>query len=74
MPFSIRGRSHRIKHCRTRTNACKKQNFINKYNLDLTDMNADLDVATLEKGTYTYKYRVAIARGGVDLENFEFTV
>ena len=32
------------------------------------------DLATLEKGTYTYNYRIAIARGGVDLEHFEFTV
>ena len=31
-------------------------------------------IASLEKGTYTFNYRVAIARGGVDFEHFEFTV
>jgi len=51
-----------------------KYNFTNKYDLDLSDMNEDLDIATLDKGTYTYNYRIAIARGGVDLETFEFTV
>ncbi|MBQ7968218.1 MAG: hypothetical protein IJ292_00140 [Clostridia bacterium] len=49
-------------------------NVMNKYNLNLEDMNADLDIATLPSGTYTFKYRVAIARGGVDFESFEFTV
>lgn len=49
-------------------------NFTNKYNLVIDDMNKDLDLSTLEKGTYTFNYRVAIARGGVDLEHFEFTV
>lgn len=51
-----------------------KYNFTNKYDLDRADMNADLDLATLEKGEYTYNYRIAIARGGVDLEHFDFTI
>lgn len=51
-----------------------KYNFASTFNLDLADMNQDLDISSLEKGTYTYNYRVAIARGGVDLETFEFTV
>ena len=51
-----------------------KNNFTNIYELDLCDMNNDLDLASLGKGTYTYNYRIAIARGGVDLEHFEFTV
>ncbi len=51
-----------------------KYNYVNKYDLDLSEMNEDLDIKSLEKGTYTYNYRVAIARGGVNLETFEFTV
>jgi len=51
-----------------------KNNFTNVYGLNLCDMNNELDLASLGKGTYTYNYRIAIARGGVDLEHFEFTV
>ena len=51
-----------------------RNSFTNIYDLDLADMNADLDFSSLPSGKYTYNYRVAIARGGVDLERFEFTV
>lgn len=51
-----------------------KNNFTNVYDLDLADMNGDLDLATLPAGTYTYNYRIAIARGGVDLEHFDFVI
>lgn len=49
-------------------------NFTNVYSLALADMNEAIDLASLKEGTYTYNYRIAIARGGVDLEHFKFTV
>ena len=51
-----------------------KNNLTNICGLELSDINNDLDHATLEGGTYTYNYQTAIASGGVDLEHFEFTV
>ena len=51
-----------------------RNSFTNIYDLDLADMNADLDFSSLPSGKYTYNYRVAIARGGVDLESFDFVV
>lgn len=44
------------------------------YFIDLAELNEQLDIASLEKGTYTMKIRAGIARGGVDFEEFEFTV
>lgn len=51
-----------------------KNNFTNVYELKLADMNSDLDLSSLAKGSYTYTLRVAIARGGADLESFDFVI
>ncbi len=44
------------------------------YHIDLSELNEELDIASLEKGAYTLTIRAGIARGGVDFEKFEFTV
>ena len=44
------------------------------YNIDLAELNNDIDISKLEKGTYTVTVRAGIARGGVDFEQFEYTV
>ncbi|MBR5314799.1 MAG: hypothetical protein IKU45_05260 [Clostridia bacterium] len=53
---------------------CMKNNFTNVYSLSLADMNETLDFASLPKGKYKYNLRIAIARGGIDLEQFEFEI
>lgn len=44
------------------------------YFIDLSELNEELALSTLDKGTYTLTIRAGIARGGVDFESFEFTV
>ena len=44
------------------------------YFADISTMNEQLDLASLEKGTYKLTLRAAIARGGQNFEEFEFTV
>lgn len=49
-------------------------NLPNDYHVDISELNEQLNLDTLEKGTYSFKLRAGIARGGADFENFEFTV
>ena len=51
-----------------------KYNLPKDYFADIAEMNEELDLATLEKGTYSFNLRAGIARGGADFETFEFTV
>lgn len=51
-----------------------KYNLPKDYFADLADLNEQLDLATLDKGKYTFLLRAGIARGGADFEKFEFTV
>ena len=51
-----------------------KYNLPADYYADIADLNADLKLDTLKKGTYTCTIRAGIARGGKDFEKFEFTI
>lgn len=51
-----------------------KYNLSNDYFADVSELNEQLDLASLEKGTYTLRLRAGIARGGADFEEFDFTV
>ena len=44
------------------------------YKANLRNMHYELELDKLPQGTYTYTLRAGIARGGVDIENFEFTI
>ena len=50
-----------------------KYNLTKEYKINLRSMHSDLNLSELPAGTYTYKLRAGIARGGVDIETFEFT-
>ncbi len=43
------------------------------YKINLRTGYSDLGIDKLPAGTYTYNLRAGIARGGVDIENFQFT-
>ena len=49
-------------------------NLAKDYFVDIASLNEQLDLSSLEKGTYTLTLRAGIARGGADFEKFEFTV
>lgn len=51
-----------------------KYNYEKMYCIDLSDCNEELGIASLPEGKYTYTLRAAIARGGWDIESFDFTV
>ena len=57
---------------------CVRQSFLHNvfkcYEFDLTKLNKDLGLDTLPQGKYTFTLRASIARGGCDLEKFEFEV
>lgn len=44
------------------------------YTADLSELNEKLDLGSLEKGSYKFALRAAIARGAVNFEEFDFTV
>ena len=44
------------------------------YKVNLRNFHYDLGIDKLASGTYTYNLRAGIARGGCDIEHFEFTV
>ncbi|MBR5314581.1 MAG: hypothetical protein IKU45_04100 [Clostridia bacterium] len=50
-----------------------KYNLTKEYKINLRSMHNNLKMSELPAGTYTYKLRAGIARGGVDIETFEFT-
>lgn len=51
-----------------------KYKLTNNYKITLRDMTYTLGADKLPAGTYTFKLKAAIARGGWEIENFEFTV
>ena len=51
-----------------------KYNLPKSYYEDISEMNEELNLNTLEKGTYKFNLRAGIARGGADFETFEVTV
>ena len=48
--------------------------FTQEYMIHLRNSYYKLGIDKLEPGTYTYKLRAGIARGGCDIESFEFTI
>ncbi len=51
-----------------------KYNLSKDYFVDVSEMNEELGISSLEKGKYTFALRVGIARGGCTFEEFEFEV
>ena len=49
-------------------------NLTKEYKASLRNMHYPLAVDKLPAGTYTYNLRAGIARGGVDIETFQFTI
>lgn len=50
-----------------------KYNLTKEYKINLRSMHSALNLDELPAGTYTFKLRGGIARGGVDIESFQFT-
>ena len=49
--------------------------ILNKqHKLNLRNLHGELNLNSLPAGKYTYNLRAGIARGGVDVETFEFTI
>ena len=48
--------------------------FTKEYTVHLRNIYYKLGIDKLEAGTYTYKLRAGIARGGCDIESFDFTI
>ncbi len=51
-----------------------KYKFGKQYALDLSEFYNELNIDRLQKGKYTFTLRAGIARGGCDIESFEFTI
>jgi hypothetical protein len=50
-----------------------KYNLTKEYKINLRSMHSALNLDELPAGTYTFNLRGGIARGGVDIETFQFT-